>query len=102
MPNIIIKAPLTNPKIIYVNSKTLSDLYQELGICGSSVNIGTGLLLITQINTEYDEPNVIYAEHGISGCVYCTRFTKDRIVEINENDLEYFESEVTYITSDYF
>jgi hypothetical protein len=98
MPTIIIKRPHSSPKIIDVVSKNLPDLYTELNIRAIHEPIGTGLVLIVQRNTEYDEPNIIYEGKCILGTIYVVRATKERITDISGNDLDYFFECVDFLT----
>lgn len=90
MPNIIIKRPHSESQIIEVVSKNLPDLYTELNIRAVYEPIGTGLVLVVQTNTQYDEPNVIYEGKGILGTIYVVRATKDKITDIKDDDMNYF------------
>jgi len=90
MPTIIIKRPQSNPQIIEVISKNLADLYQELNIRANHEPIGIGLVMITQSLNEFDEPNLVYEGKGILGTAYVVRATKNRIVDVKEDDVEYF------------
>lgn len=99
MPSIIIKRPHSDPKIIEVTSRNIPDFYKELNLLAVYESIGTGLLLIIQSLTQFDEPNVFFEDKGISGTVYVIRSTKDRIIDVKETDMEYFINNVKFVDS---
>jgi len=94
MPSIIIKRPQSKPQLLYVISKNLAELYQELNIKANHEPIGIGLVMITQSNVEFDEPNLIYEGKGVLGTVYVVRATRDRITDLNDGDIDYFMSNI--------
>lgn len=100
MPTIIIKRPQSKPQLLDVISKNLADLYQEFDLRAIHEPIGTGLVLITQTNAEFDEPNIIYEGKGILGTIYIVRATKDRIIDVKDDDINYLLSVVVDAKTD--
>ena len=101
MPKIIIKRPHSTPQLIHADSKTLTDLYKELNFRGTHESIGTGMIILVQTSNEYDEPNIIYNGNGILGTVYAVRAGKEKLMDADIGDLEYFSEVVTDVKNYY-
>ena len=101
MPQIIQKYPSSKPNIIHVDARSVSELCEEKRMILLPVNLGGGLMLLVQSNTEYDNPNFIFENMGISGSVFVVRFTKDKLIDVREDDLEKFLDQITIIEEEY-
>jgi len=101
MPIIISKAPSSNPRLINSDARSISELCVERNTKLLPFNLGSGLMLLIQSNTEYDCPNFIFENVGISGSVLVVRFTKDKLIDVREDDLEKFLDQITLIEDEY-
>lgn len=101
MISIIEKRPYTEPKIEYIDVRTISDLESKLDMHFYNISIGRGLIILIKITSDYEEPNLIYNSSGISGTVYVVRTTVNKLGSLHDDDFDYFKSVVKFINLDY-
>jgi len=97
LPKIIKKVPFSSPIIIYIDAKTLPDMYQELGIYAAYTSLGRGLLLVMQTQVDYDEPNFLFEGNCIMGSAYIVRYRANGISDVIEDDIVIFTDQITLI-----
>jgi len=87
---IIEKLPHSESKLIYVNSKILSNLSEELSMSFTAIPIGRSYVVLKQTftNQDSDEYNFRIKEENIEiiGKCFIVKAGKEKILEITKED----------------